>query len=110
MTKLEEISKNIPQSLFDLMKIRDLGPRTIYNLNKELGVEDLEDLKKVIHDGSFSKIEGLGDKKAEKILENMKFYEGKIGEFMPLINFCTKTHLGKQTAFGLGLIRAEKLK
>ncbi|MBN1849960.1 MAG: CRISPR system precrRNA processing endoribonuclease RAMP protein Cas6 [Deltaproteobacteria bacterium] len=37
-------------------------------------------------------------------------YEGKIGEFMPLIDFCTKTHLGKQTTFGLGLIRAEKIK
>jgi len=34
-------------------------------------------------------------------------YEGKIGEYMPLIDFCTKVHLGKQTSFGLGKITAE---
>ncbi len=80
MAKLEEIERNIPKSLFDLLKIRDLGPRTIYNLNKELSVTNLQDLKKVIKNGSFSKIEGLGDKKAEKILENIKFYQEKTGE------------------------------
>lgn len=37
-------------------------------------------------------------------------YAGKIGEYMPLINFCSKVHLGKQTAFGLGKIKAERVK
>jgi len=36
-------------------------------------------------------------------------YDGKIGEFMPLIDFCIKVHLGKQTAFGLGKIRSERV-
>jgi DNA polymerase (family 10) len=80
MTKLEEVSKDIPESLFELLQIRDLGPRTINILHKELGVENLQDLKKVIKSGAFAKIEGLGDKKAEKILENIKFYEEKTGE------------------------------
>ncbi len=31
-------------------------------------------------------------------------YRGSIEEFLPLIRFCEKTHLGKQTAFGLGKI------
>ncbi len=92
MTKLEEISKKVPESLFSLLHIRDLGPRTIHLLNKELGVENLKDLKKIIKNGSFAKIEGLGDKKAEKILENIEFYEkntGKnrrftLGEVIPL--------------------------
>ena len=34
-------------------------------------------------------------------------YEGKIGEFMPLIDFCQRAHIGKQTSFGLGKIKAE---
>ncbi len=34
-------------------------------------------------------------------------YEGKIGEFMPFADFCSKVHLGKQTTFGLGKIDAE---
>ncbi|MBW1910794.1 MAG: CRISPR system precrRNA processing endoribonuclease RAMP protein Cas6 [Deltaproteobacteria bacterium] len=34
-------------------------------------------------------------------------YEGDIGEYMPLIEFCSEVHLGKQTSFGLGKIEAE---
>ncbi len=29
-------------------------------------------------------------------------YTGNIGEFLPLLRFCEKVHLGKQTTFGLG--------
>ena len=36
-------------------------------------------------------------------------YEGKIGEYMPLIEFCSKVHLGKQTSFGLGKIKTERI-
>ncbi len=37
-------------------------------------------------------------------------YEGAIREYMPLIEFCSKVHLGKQTSFGLGKIKAEIVK
>jgi hypothetical protein len=36
-------------------------------------------------------------------------YEGKIGEFLPLIEFCEQVHLGKQTTFGLGKIKTEQI-
>ncbi|RLB15127.1 MAG: CRISPR-associated protein Cas6 [Deltaproteobacteria bacterium] len=31
-------------------------------------------------------------------------YEGRLGEFLPLLNICSKVHLGKNTSFGLGKI------
>jgi hypothetical protein len=31
-------------------------------------------------------------------------YEGPLAEYLPLIEFCARVHLGKQTAFGLGKI------
>lgn len=31
-------------------------------------------------------------------------YQGDVGEFLPLLKYCEVTHLGKQTAFGLGRI------
>ena len=34
-------------------------------------------------------------------------YQGKFGEYLPLIDLCAKVHLGKQTSFGLGKIKAE---
>jgi len=32
-------------------------------------------------------------------------YSGELSEFIPLIRFCEKVHIGKQTAFGLGRIK-----
>jgi len=32
-------------------------------------------------------------------------YEGELNEFMPLVRFCEKAHVGKQTSFGLGKIK-----
>ena len=29
-------------------------------------------------------------------------YTGDVTEFLPLIRFCEKVHIGKQTTFGLG--------
>ena len=36
-------------------------------------------------------------------------YTGNIDEFLPLVDFCEKAHLGKQTTFGLGKIRTESI-
>jgi hypothetical protein len=36
-------------------------------------------------------------------------FEGPMDEYMPLLDFCAKTHLGKQTSFGLGKIEVEIL-
>ena len=34
-------------------------------------------------------------------------YEGNLSEYIPLMRFCEKVHLGKQTTFGLGKINIE---
>ena len=36
-------------------------------------------------------------------------YEGEIGEYVALLDFCSRVHMGKQTTFGLGKIKAEIL-
>jgi len=37
-------------------------------------------------------------------------YEGDLEEYLPLIEFCAKVHLGKQTTFGMGRFTVEELK
>ena len=36
-------------------------------------------------------------------------YSGNLGEFVPLLKFCEKVHIGKQTSFGLGKIRITEM-
>lgn len=37
-------------------------------------------------------------------------YRGKLSEYLPLIKFCERVHIGKQTTFGLGKMMMEKVK
>ena len=75
MTKYEEVVRQVPSSLIELMKIQNLGPKTLALANKELGVKTLEDLKRVIADGSLSRLPGMGEKKVQNILRGMELYE-----------------------------------
>ncbi|OKY75406.1 MAG: hypothetical protein BM485_09105 [Desulfobulbaceae bacterium DB1] len=37
-------------------------------------------------------------------LQGSLVYEGELAEFLPLLEYCEVTHMGKQTAFGLGRV------
>ncbi|MCK4527368.1 DNA polymerase/3'-5' exonuclease PolX [candidate division WOR-3 bacterium] len=80
MSKYGEVTRDVPESLLSLLNIRDLGPKSLHLLWRELGVDNLIALKETIKDGSFQKLEGLGEKSAKKILENIKDYEERMGK------------------------------
>lgn len=83
MKKYMEALSGIPESLLDLLNIQNLGAKTIHILYKELGVKNLDDLKKVIRDGSLARLYGLGEKKAENIQKGIKIFE-KAQERIPI--------------------------
>lgn len=80
MSKYGEVTRDVPESLLSLLNIRALGPKSLHLLWRELGVDNLIALKETIKDGSFQKLEGLGEKSAKKILENIKDYEERMGK------------------------------
>jgi len=75
MKKYEEALSGIPESLLDLLEIQNLGAKTIHLAHKELGVSNLEDLKRVIEDGSLAQLHGLGQKKVENIKKGIEMFE-----------------------------------
>lgn len=75
MKKHEEALSGIPESLLDLLEIQNLGAKTVHLAHKELGVRNLEDLKKVMEDGSLAQLYGMGDKKVENIKKGVEIYE-----------------------------------
>ena len=90
MTKYEEIVQSVPASLIDLLRIQNLGPKTLAAAHKELRVNTLEDLKRVIQDGSLTQLPGMGQKKVENILKGIELREkgaGRIplGIALPLV-------------------------
>ncbi len=67
MSKLQEALGGVPESLLTLLEVSGLGGKTIHLMHKELGVSDLEDLKRVVTDGSLAALRGMGAKKVENI-------------------------------------------
>ncbi len=75
MTKYQEALSDIPETLLELLEIQNLGAKTIKLAYEKLGVKNLDDLKRVIADGSLSKLFGLGEKKVENIKKGIEIYE-----------------------------------
>lgn len=65
--KREELRKEIPPGLLELLEIPGLGPKRVKLLYDELGVKDRSDLQKVVSEGKLQKIKGFGPKLEEEI-------------------------------------------
>lgn len=75
MRKFDEAMDGVPEGLFELLNIQSLGAKTIHVAFRELGVENLKDFKKVISDGSLSRLYGMGEKKVRNIAKGIEIYE-----------------------------------
>uniref|UniRef100_A0A7C3YNY6 DNA polymerase beta n=1 Tax=candidate division WOR-3 bacterium TaxID=2052148 RepID=A0A7C3YNY6_UNCW3 len=80
MKKYEEAVSGIPEGLFELLNIPNLGPKTIKLAYESLKVENLQQLLEVINNGSLEKLPMMGKKKVENIKEGIKEYLEKKGE------------------------------
>jgi DNA polymerase (family 10) len=71
-SKLEELKKQIPLGLIDMLSIEGLGPKRIKQIYDAFGVTNLEELKKYAENGELDKLPGFGPKLIEKILKGVK--------------------------------------
>ncbi len=90
MKKAEEVLSRLPEGLLPLMSIPSLGPKTIALAYKKLGVKNIDDLKRVLKDGSLARLPGMGEKKIENIIKGIELWEkGQqrflLGQVYPLV-------------------------
>ena len=75
MSKYREVMAGVPESLLGLLEIQGLGGKTVHLMHEELGVKDLEGLKRAIADGSLAKLYGMGEKKVDNIRKGIEARE-----------------------------------
>jgi len=75
ISKYEELKKKYPIDFKTLSSIQGLGSKKIYRLYKELGVKNLDDLKKVLAEHKISKLEGFGEKSESEIAKGVAMLE-----------------------------------
>jgi DNA polymerase (family 10) len=72
MRKYDEAVASLPPGLFEMLDIQGVGPKTVKHLYEKLGVKTPAELKLAIESGRFAALPGMGDKKAENILQSFR--------------------------------------
>lgn len=67
----EDLRASVPKGLVDMLEISGLGPKKLRALNKELGIESIEQLEQACKDGKVATLAGFGEKTQQNILEGI---------------------------------------
>lgn len=79
----EKLRSSVPAGLIAVLDVPGLGPKTVRAMWKDLGIESVADLKRVIADGSLESLPRMGKKTIENIRDAIEFSE-KSGGRTPL--------------------------
>jgi DNA polymerase (family X) len=69
---LEELRTRIPPGVRDLTKVPGLGPKRALQLNKELGISTVAELREAVNAGRLRNLGGFGPKSEERILRGLE--------------------------------------
>ena len=67
----EELRKNIPAGLLEMLRIPEMGPKTVAVIYKKLGISTIEGLEKAAREKKLRNLYGLGPKTEENIIKGM---------------------------------------
>ena len=71
-TDLENLSKEVPKGIMDLLRIRGLGVKKVKMIYNQLGISDIEKLKEACLNNKISELKGFGQKLQETILKQIE--------------------------------------
>lgn len=75
LQKLEELLREVPPGLLDMMSLPGIGPKRAGIIHQHLGVSSLEDLLKVAREGRIKGLPGMGSKTENDIIRYIEIHE-----------------------------------
>jgi DNA polymerase (family 10) len=82
LQKYEELKKEIPEGLMEIITIPGLGPRTVKMLYDELRVESIDQLEGLAQAHKLLGLPGIKAKTEENILKGIALYRQKLARVM----------------------------
>ena len=81
VAKLEALRQKHPPSVVALLRIQGLGPKALQRLRAELGVQSIDDLRRVLAGHQLRALKGFGQKSEEKLAQSLARLEeqGAVG-------------------------------
>jgi DNA polymerase (family 10) len=82
MKYYDDIKKDVPDGLLEMLKIPSVGPKKVKTLYEELGITNIQELEYACNENKLISLKGFGEKTQEKILEGIKFVTKTKGQFL----------------------------
>jgi len=82
MRYYEELTREMPESLLELMQIPNLGPKKIKILYDELSITNIGELEYACKENRLVHLPGFGEKTQEKVLKGIEFFKHHQGQFL----------------------------
>ncbi len=79
LTFYDKLTKEIPESLLDLLDIQSLGPKKVGTLFHQLGITTISELRKACAQGKLRNLEGFGEITERNILRGITLKEKTSG-------------------------------
>ncbi len=71
----DELARKVPQTLLEVLEVPGLGPKTVRLMWEQQQVESIDDLRRIIADGSILTLPRMGQKSVDKITAALAFME-----------------------------------
>ncbi len=79
---LRDLREEVPSGLLEMVRVPNVGPRTAMLLHQELGISNLEQLKKAIDGHRLATLKGIGEKTEERIRQGISLVEASVGRVL----------------------------
>ena len=79
---LDELRKQYPAGIFELMRVPQLGLKKVGILYNKLGISNLDELEQACRTGRLQTLKGFGEKTQQKILEGVGFARKRESHFL----------------------------
>jgi len=78
----EDLKKELPINLEEIISVEGMGPRRAKILYQKLGIKTLDDLEKAAREHKIAPLFGFGEKTEKNILEGIEFLKKSKGRFL----------------------------
>ena len=75
LKQLEDLKKDVPQGLLDILNVPGIGPKTAKLLHEKLKINDVVMLERMAHSGKIRELPGMGEKTEENILRGIELFK-----------------------------------
>lgn len=82
LESLDQLIKDTPPGVLDMLSIKGIGPKKIRTIWKEMEIESLGELLYACKENRLKLYKGFGEKTQQQVIDNIEFFQKNQGKFL----------------------------